>query len=397
MELVWQHIVDFFDAIGKWGHEDKFHTLIVAVGIFFVFILVRRLFTKVVLKNVERWVFKTQPYVQERILKELEAPLKFIPIIFGFYFALHYYNFEPGTDEALWMERFIYSLIIFNIFWAFYNLVHPISLLVAKMEHDLSRTVVDWIVRIVRFVLIVLGIATVLQKWGVPVASLIASLGIVGMAVALGAQDMFKNIFAGIAVITEKRFNVGDVVSVGTDIEGIVENIGFRSTLIRQFDKAPIYVPNTALSDAAVVNNSSRKQRRIKWVINLEYRTSAKQLRYIRDNIEEYIMKNEEEFAQPPEAVLEVRVDEFGSSSINLLVLCFTNTNTWTEWMKIKEDLAFRIKEIVEDETGAGFAFPSQSVYIEKTDKVMRHGDLKVKKRAVKKPVKPSSNKEKSK
>jgi MscS family membrane protein len=210
---------------------------------------------------------------------------------------------------------------------------------------------------------ILIGAATVLQIWGIQVAPIIAGLGLFGVAVALGAQDLFRNLIGGVSILIERRFGLGDWIKVDGIVEGTVEKIGFRSTLVRRFDQAPVYVPNQHLSDNAVTNFSAMTFRRISWSIGLEYRTTHEQLRTIRDGIEAYLTGNED-FVQPPAAALFVRIDAFNASSIDLMVYCFTRTTVWGEWLELKEKLAFRIKEIVE-EAGAGFAFPSQSVYVE--------------------------------
>jgi MscS family membrane protein len=103
--------------------------------------------------------------------------------------------------------------------------------------------------------------------------------------------------------------------------------------------------------------------RRIYWTIQVEYRTTVEQLRQIRDGIEQHIMGSED-FARPPEVPTFVRIDSFNDSSIDIMVYCFTKTTVWGNWLAIKENLAYRIKEIVEA-AGAGFAFPSQSIYVE--------------------------------
>jgi len=174
---------------------------------------------------------------------------------------------------------------------------------------------------------------------------------------------MFKNLISGILIIAEKRFKIGHWIRVNGVVEGTVESIGFRSTVVRRFDKAPVFVPNSRLSDNVVINFSAMTHRRIYWKIGLEYRTTVDQLRRIRDAIEKYILDNSD-FAKPPEVLLFVRVDSFNDSSIDMMLYCFTKTTKWGRWLEIKEELAYRIKEIVEGE-GSGFAFPSQSLYIE--------------------------------
>jgi MscS family membrane protein len=171
------------------------------------------------------------------------------------------------------------------------------------------------------------------------------------------------NLIAGITILAEHRFNPGDWIKVGDEVEGTVETIGFRSTMVRRFDKAPVHVPNAKLSDNAVINFSSMTHRRIYWMIAVEYRTTIDQLRRIRDEIENYIYGSDD-FAKPPEVPTFVRIDRFNDSSIDIMVYCFTKTIHWGEWLAIKEKLAYGIKEIVEG-AGTGFAFPSQSVYLE--------------------------------
>ena len=184
------------------------------------------------------------------------------------------------------------------------------------------------------------------------------------MAIGLGAQDLFKNLIAGLFVIGERRFTVSDWIKVDGVVEGTVVEIGFRTTTIRRFDRAPVYVPNSRLADNAVTNFSRMTHRRIFWMIGVEYRTTLEQLREIRDSIERYILDSDE-FATPEEVSTFVRIDSFNDSSIDIMLYCFTRTTVWGDWLEIKERLAYRIKEIVEEEAGAGFAFPSRSLYLE--------------------------------
>ena len=331
---------------------------LIALCIFIAFILFRRLFTIIILARIESWLAKTNPYFQEKVLKELEDPIRFIPVVLGISFAFEYLNI---VDIHPW-NPILHSLIIFNLFWGLFNITHPISSLISKSNLTLSGPLVSWVSRALRVAIVIIGAAVILDQWGIKIGPILAGLGLLGMAVALGAQDMFKNIIAGVSIIAEKRFNIGDIIKVEGVVEGIVENIGFRSTLVRRFDKAPVYVPNTNLSDAAVTNFSDRDFRRIDWVIGVEYRTTGKQLKFIRDHIEKYILDSKD-FANPPEASMQVRINEFNDSSIDILIYCFTNTNVWGEWLEIKENLALKIKEIVEA-AGTSFAFPSRSIYM---------------------------------
>ncbi|MDH3476011.1 MAG: mechanosensitive ion channel family protein [Rhodospirillales bacterium] len=222
---------------------------------------------------------------------------------------------------------------------------------------------VEWLVKAIKAAIVFIGAATVLEVWGIEVGPLIAGLGLFGVAVALGAQDLFKNLIAGILIIAEKRFSNDDWIRVDGIVEGTVESIGFRSTRIRRFDKAPVQVPNTNLSDNAVTNFSAMTHRRIYWTIGVEYRTTVDQLREVRDEIESCVRESPD-FANPPEVATFVRIDAFSDPSIDIMIYRFTKTTDWSEWLENKERLACRSKEIVEN-AGTGFAFPSRSLYVE--------------------------------
>ena len=221
------------------------------------------------------------------------------------------------------------------------------------------------LIKSIKYLIIFLGIVAVLEIWGIKIGPIIAGLGLFGVAVALGAQVFFKNLISGIFIITEKRFNLGDVIELKEKVTGTVEHIGFRSTSIRQFDSTIVSLPNYFFSDSAIINFSHRKHRRIKWIIGLTYNTSVSQLKKICDEISEYILSSDN-FIVNDNYQLFVRVEKFNDSSIDILIYCFTNTNDWEKFLEYKQQLAFQIKEIV-DGNSSSFAFPSTSVYIEKS------------------------------
>ena len=164
-------------------------------------------------------------------------------------------------------------------------------------------------------------------------------------------------------ILMEKRFTIGDVILVSGEVEGVVEQIGFRSTLIRRFDTTPVMIPNYKFAEQSVINHTRRHHRRIRWLIGLEYRTTTQQLKSIRDQISSLI-QDDSKYAKNENTNFFVRIDSFSDSSIDMLVQAFTVTNEWSEYLRIKEELAVSIKQIVES-NNAGFAFPSQSLYVE--------------------------------
>ncbi len=341
--------------------ETSLGRIFVALGIVVLALLVRNLFVKLIIGWLRRMAQKTDTRIDDEALTVLERPVAFIPVLVGLYLAVDYLNLSGGL--ALFADRMVRSLIVLVIFWAFRNLVTPLSTILRQLERYFTASMIDWMIKAIKVALIFIGVATVLEVWGIRIGPIIAGLGLFGVAVALGAQDLFKNLISGILIIAEKRFNPGDWIKVDGEVEGTVEDIGFRSTLVRQFDKAPVYVPNARLSDNSLINYSKMSHRRIYWLIGVEYRTTVDQLRRIRDGIETYIRECDA-FDTSPALATFVRIDRFSDSSIDIMVYCFTRTTQWGEWLAIKEQLAYEIKRIVE-EAGTGFAFPSQSIYVE--------------------------------
>ncbi|HIF09701.1 MAG TPA: mechanosensitive ion channel family protein [Sneathiellales bacterium] len=335
--------------------------IVVALAIFVGFLIIRQVFSRFVINRIKNWTKGTETEFDDHAIDALEKPIRFIPVVMGVFFSLEY--LEPTELLQVIATNFERSLIAIAIFWALYNAIKPVSLLFQRLEEVLTHSLLEWLIKTIKIFVMLVGAATVLEIWGIKVAPLIAGLGLFGIAVALGAQDLFKNLIAGILVLSERRFLKGDWIKVEGVVEGTVESIGFRSTLIRRFDKAPVHVPNTNLADNAVTNFSRMTHRRIYWKLGVEYRTTVNQLRLIRDQIEAFVLGSDD-FAHPPEVSTFVRIDAFNDSSIDIMLYCFTRTTDWGDWLEIKEDLAYRIKEIVEG-AGTGFAFPSQSLYIE--------------------------------
>ncbi len=334
---------------------------IVALSIFIVLMLVRNLFTRLLLRRLEKLVSKTDTQLDDSLVEALRNPIRFIPVVLGVFFASTYLSLSEELQTfATNVNR---SLIAFTIFWALYRISDPLSEIMMRAAHILTASMIQWLSKAIKIAFALLGAATILEIWGIEVGAIIAGLGLFGVAVALGAQDLFKNLIAGLFVIGEQRFQPGDWILVKGIVEGTVEEIGFRTTTIRRFDKAPVYVPNAALSDNAVTNFSRMTYRRIKWVVGLEYGSSATQLNQVRDAIEDYISNNDD-FVKPDETSTFVRIDSFSDSSIDVLLYCFTRTTDWLDWLAIKEQLLLEIKGIVEV-AGTGFAFPSRSLYLE--------------------------------
>ncbi len=362
---LWAPFSDFWvltkDVLDNTAFGTSFGRILLAVAVFGLLLVARGLFARFVIGWLKRIVKRTRNEIDDHMVNALQGPVRFIPVVLGFFIATEVLQLE-GTFESIAL-RLTRSLIVFTLFWGSITLVEPFSLMFGQLRDVLSSTMREWILKALKLLLGVVGAAAILQIWGIEIGPLVAGLGLFGLAAALAAQDLFKNLLSGVLIIAEKRFDPGQWIKVDGVVEGTVESIGFRSTMVRQFDKAVVQVPNAKLADTAVINFSAMTHRRIYWKIGVLYDTTAAQLREVRDGIESYILEDEA-FASPEDVSTFVRIDSFNDSSIDIMVYCFTKTTDWGEWLKVKEALAYRIKEIVEG-AGTGFAFPSRSLYVE--------------------------------
>ena len=333
--------------------------LIIALVIFTFFLFLRGVFSKFVVKKLENYVSKSTNSFDNSLVNSMEGPAKFFPIVLGFFVSTSYLTVDSGMVDTI--NR---SLITVLIFWTFHQVVGPFSSVIKSAGGLISRDLINWIIKAIKILILILGFAAVLDLWGIKIGPIIAGLGLFGVAVALGAQDLFKNLISGILVLVERRFQVGDWIFVDGVIEGTVENIGFRSTVVRRFDKSLATIPNFQFAEQAVINKSLITNRRIDWAIGLEYRTTSDQLKNIKEQIENFIKTNSS-FSKSEDTILAVKIEQFAASSIDIRLICFTKTAHYLEWMNVKDLLAMEIKSIVE-RNKASFAFPSTSIYVEK-------------------------------
>ena len=334
--------------------------ILIGLGIFLIFLLFRGLISNVIIGRLKKIAKRTTNKLDDTFVQAMEGPARFFPIVIGFFIASYYLEFSPESQSFI--DNVNKSLITILIFWLMHQFIQPVTYLLGGLEKLLTKELIGWIVKALKILIFILGAAAVLELWGIKIGPIIAGLGLFGVAVALGAQDLFKNLISGILVLVEKRFKVDDWIIVEDIIEGIVERIGFRSTVVRKFDKSLAIIPNFQFAENAVINVSATTNWIISWVITLQYNTTVEQLKKIRDEIEKYITTSKDYKTSLGHAV---RVDKFSDSSIDMYIRCFTVTDDWDEWLGVKERLAIEIKQIVE-KNNASFAFPSQSIYVEK-------------------------------
>ena len=332
-----------------------------SILLFLLFLIIfRKSFSKFILFLTNKLAFKKNTNLT-LIINSFEKPLRILPLLIFFYLLTIF--FDLNQNLIILINNFLKTLIILLLFWSFFELVTPISNYLSKYKNKFSEGIFIWSINIFKYLIILLGIVSILETWGIRVGPMIAGLGLLGVAVALGAQDLFKNLISGMLILFEKNFDIGDTIFIENHVEGTIEKIGFRSTKVRKFDSTPIYLPNYIFAENPIINYSNRYFRRVNISIGLRYDTPIKNIYEIIKQTKTYI-DNSDEFVNNEAYSHHVYLEKFNNSSIDILIYCYANTNDWGEYLSIKEKLLSKFKEIV-SENKSDFAFPSISLYKE--------------------------------
>lgn len=223
-----------------------------------------------------------------------------------------------------------------------------------------DRTTVDAVSKLLRVSVLITAVLVSLQSLGFSISGVLAFGGIGGIAVGFAAKDLLANFFGGLMVYLDRPFAVGEWIrSPDKEIEGTVEEIGWRLTRIRTFDKRPLYVPNAVFTQITVENPSRMMYRRIKEYVGVRYDDMAVVAAIVED-IKAMLRQHPE---IEPSQTLIVNLDRFAPSSVDILVYTFTRTTVWVDYHEIKQDVLLRIAAIVAAR-GAEIAFPTRTVHV---------------------------------
>ncbi len=257
-----------------------------------------------------------------------------------------------------------HSFLIFCFYWIAYNLsssTNDLFIYILKrngVSIDLSLS--NILSTCIHTILILLGIASLLGAWDINVSGFVAGLSIGGLAFSLAAKDSLSNIFAGLVILVDKPFKVGDWI-ICRDIEGTVEKIDFRSTSVRTFPQALVYIPNSIITNTSIVNYSNRESRRINFTLGVTYDTTPQQMEELVSKIHKLLLNDHDILADG----LSVAFTNMNSSSLDIDVICFTSCKDYGSYVQVKERINLNIMNILK-EIGTSAAFPSTSLYVEK-------------------------------
>lgn len=331
---------------------------------------------KLVLTKLHRRFEKTENLWDDAMVEAVRRPLNFFIWIVGIAFAAEIVQQKTGAIifEAVAPLRDIG--VIFTFSWFLVRLIKRVeNNIIHKHEHageEVDRTTVDVIGKLVRVSVIITAILVVMQTLGYSISGVLAFGGIGGVAVGFAAKDLLANFFGGLMIYLDRPFAIGDWIrSPDRDIEGTVENIGWRLTIIRTFDKRPLYVPNSVFANISVENPSRMQNRRIYETIGIRYDDIDK-MDAITTGVRQMLLEHP---AIDTRQTLMVNFTAFDASSINFFVYCFTKTTVWTDFHEIKQDVLLKISQVIASH-GAEIAFPTTTVHM--PDGLSLHADTDV-------------------
>jgi MscS family membrane protein len=324
--------------------------------------LVARKTVEVLLDRLADWlVRRTPPRWDENLVRQTVKPVGFLAMTVLFF--LFYRDLQLPVQVSA-VAHFTLELMVFgSLIWLSFKVVdflcEYLTRLTAKTETKLDDQLVPMMRKTLKVFTFVVGAIAIVQSYGYSVTSIVAGLGIGGLAVALAAQDTLANLFGSITIFLDRPFQIGDWIVTG-DVEGTVEEVGFRSTRVRTFYNSLVSVPNSKIASSGVDNMGLRRYRRVKEVLGLTYSTRAEQMQGFVEGIRAIIRAN----PHMRKDFYEVHFNGFGDFSLNVLVYCFLETDNWSVELREKHNFFLEILRLAE-EVGVEFAFPTQTLHVD--------------------------------
>lgn len=345
--------------VGPWSAFD----LVLAFLLILAGFAARAILNAVVIHRLEGLAGKTETEADDEAVKALVYPLGMILPVAGVYLGLRrLLRVVPAwVDNG---DRVFMVVSVLVVTWTAFKMADAGAVLLKELADKTDSRLDDQIVPLLRKTtkafIAVLAFVLIAQNLGYSVSGLLAGLGIGGLALAMASKDTLANLFGSLMILIDRPFHVGDWITFpGGD--GVVEEIGLRSTRVRTFAKTVVSIPNQELANATVENHSLMPKRRIKYTVGVQYDSTVDQVKTLVARIEEYLKSNpdiDQEF-------MLVKFTEFNASSLDIFVYCFTLTTDWTKHLQVKQDVNLRVMELVE-ELGMGIAFPTRTVHLVK-------------------------------
>ena len=342
-----------------WGNtlESWGISILIIVGAVVVVKLIS-LFSRKVLKP---FITRTPNHLDNVIYYSLESPIKFAVMLLGIWIAIHRLvypdNFVKTIDNAYRI------LIVLDITWVFARLIGGLlEIYLRKDSTGQTHKMMPIIKRTALVLVWIIGIVMALSNIGVNISALLGTLGIGGIAFALAAQDTVKNIFGAFTIFTDKPFNIGDTIRVDS-FEGTVIDVGARSTKIMDYDKRIITFPTYKITDANIINISSEPKRRVVLNLGLTYDTTPEKMKEALD-ILKAIPERVENVSSNPSDTTAVFTN-YADSALVIMYIYFIEKQG--DILGVTSNMNMEILSSF-NKAGLEFAFPTQTVYIQKDE-----------------------------
>ena len=324
--------------------------------------------SRFILKKIVRVAAKTHSIWDDVFINSVGAPLHLLVWIVGITFALEASGYLEGTafDKVVSLGRDLGVIIVLSWFLnRFIKRVH-LNLVgkVARSGKKIDASVADTVSKLLRFMVIILAVLFAMQTLGFSIAGILTFGGIGGIALGFAAKDMLANFFGGLIIYLDGPFKIGDWIrSPDREIEGIVEEIGWRITLVRNFDSRPLYIPNSSFSTISIENVSRMENRRIYEIIGIRY-DDVKEMNHIIEQVREYL-ENHKDLDHEKSTM--VSFTTFSPSSLDFFIYCYTRTQSGPVYYRVKQEILLHILDIIE-KNGAECAFPTTTIHLSKSD-----------------------------
>ena len=330
--------------------------------------LIGRYLTMRALKVLGEQFEKTTNVWDDALFKAAQGPLSWFILILGLLWAVQISDgyldmvlFSPANLDIVRQLTFIVLTMVFLVRFITLAEARLLDGLQAQAEGAQGRldpTTLHALAKLTRLSVVISAVLVALPTLGIEITALLAFGGVGGIAVGFAAQDLLSNFFGGLMIYLDRPFAIGDWIrSPDREIEGTVESIGWRLTVVRTFDKRPLYVPNSVFAKLALENPSRMTNRRIYETIGIRYKDASKMGQIVRDV---HAMLQEHEEVDQDQTLI-VNFNGYGKSSLDFFVYTFTKTTNWVKFHEIKQDVMLRIIRIVHEHQ-ADFAFPTTTV-----------------------------------
>ncbi|NOI76139.1 mechanosensitive ion channel family protein [Vibrio coralliilyticus] len=315
---------------------------------------------RIIYGRLEILVGKTKFHWDDLTLHALKTPVSTLIWCWPATISLGFILQDYMGSKLNWLSTLKLLLVIAVFIWITMRLINNVEEYVLKQKSR-DETTVQAIAKVSRLFFITIGMLTIMQAFGLSLSGLLTFGGVGGLVVGLAAKDLLSNFFGGMMIYFDRPFKVGDWIrSPDRQIEGTVERIGWRMTIIRTFDKRPLYVPNSVFSNIVVENPSRMLNRRIKETIGVRYDDGEKVAQIVKDI--KTMLRNHPDI--DTKQTLIVNFNAFGPSSLQMMVYTFTKTVNWIRYHEVKEDILLKIMSIIHKHD-ADIAYPTQTLKFE--------------------------------